>query len=134
MEMKFKRDIEALADVFQFVEDYSAANAIDQSVLFTLNFVIEELFTNMVKYNVSDTHSEILVELMKEDGRLIVKLVDNGVDEFDPTKSRDVDTTQSLEERKIGGLGIHLVKKMVDSIDYVYANRQSMITVTKKLE
>jgi anti-sigma regulatory factor (Ser/Thr protein kinase) len=63
-----------------------------------------------------------------------VTLVDNDVDEFDITQARDVDISQSLEERTPGGLGIYLINKIVDSIDYRYANRQSTITFTKRLE
>ena len=133
MERKFKREINALDDVFDFVENYSSANAIDPAFLFSIKFVIEELFTNMVKYNVSDSQSDISIGLQKENHRLVIQLIDYDVDAFDMSGAKDADITQSLQERKIGGLGIHLVKKMVDAIDYEYVDRKSIITLTKNL-
>ena len=134
MEKKFKRDIDTLAEVFDFVEQYSTKHAIDGSLLFSIQFIIEELFTNMVKYNISDTQSDISIGLHRNDRQLTIQLIDYDVDTFDITNVEEVDTTQPLQERKIGGLGIHLVKKMVDAIDYEYSNRQSKITLTKNLE
>jgi serine/threonine-protein kinase RsbW len=134
MEKKFKRDINTLAEVFGFVEQYSTTHAIDDSLLFSIQFIIEELFTNMIKYNISDTQSDIFIGLHKNNRQITIQLIDYDVDAFDITNVGEVDTTQPLQERKIGGLGIHLVKKMVDVIDYEYSNRQSKITLTKNLE
>jgi len=134
MQKTFKRDIQALGEIFDFVERYSTENAIDASALFALKFIVEELFTNMVKYNISDTQSDIDILLRKNDGKITLQLTDYGVDSFDITRVADADVTQALEERKIGGLGIHLVRKMVDSMNYEYRDRQSRITITKNLE
>jgi anti-sigma regulatory factor (Ser/Thr protein kinase) len=134
MEKKFRRDINALGEVFEFVEHYSSTHAIEAAHLFSIQFIIEELFTNMVKYNASDKQSDITIGLHKQDRQITIVLTDYGVDKFDMTRAEDVDTTQSLQERKVGGLGIHLVKKMVDKIHYDYSDRQSTITLTKKLE
>lgn len=134
MQKTFERRIQALGEIFDFLDDYAAANGIPPPAAFSLKFVIEELFTNMVKYSVSDTGSGIAIDLEAAGGRVTVRLVDSGVDAFDVTKVGDADITLGLEERKIGGLGIHLVKRMVDSIDYAYNDRQSIITFSKKLE
>lgn len=134
MERYFKRNIQTLGDIFDFVDECAGALALPPSLLFSLKFVIEELFTNMVKYSVSDTRSDIAIDLRREDRRVIVRLTDSGVDAFDVTKAGDADVTLGLEERKIGGLGIHIVKRMVDSIDYQYHERQSVITFSKNLE
>ncbi len=134
MEKKFRRDINALGEVFDFIEDYSSAQSIETAHLFSIKFIIEELFTNLVKYNRSDLQSDIAIGLHKENRQITITLTDFGVDKFDITRAEEVDTTQSLQERKIGGLGIHLVKKMVDNIQYDYADRRSTITLTKKLE
>ncbi len=134
MERRFSRSIHALGEIFEFADEYSIAHGIRPPVLFAMKFVIEELFTNMVKYSVSDTGSDIGIDLEKDDHRVTVRLIDSGVDAFDVTRADDADVTLSLEDRKVGGLGLHLVKRMVDSIEYEYGGRKSVITFSKKLE
>ncbi len=134
MEKRFKRDINTLPDVFDFIDQFAASDGIDGSVILTMKFVAEELFTNLVKYNISDDQSDIAISLELAGPRFIMRLIDFGVEPFDVTAAPDFDTTLPLEQRKPGGLGLHLVKKMVTDIQYEYKDRKSTITVTKNLE
>ncbi|TDI87345.1 MAG: ATP-binding protein [Caldithrix sp.] len=133
MGKKFKRDLSSLGDIFEFIDEFSVKTGLDESVVFTMNLVVEELFTNMVKYTSGNTN-KILLELKKEENNLIIHLTDFDVDPFDITETAEVDTKQSLEERRVGGLGIHLVKEMMDKIEYEYKDRQSKIILIKHLE
>ena len=133
MDKKFKRDLSSLDEIFKFINEFSAKTDVDESVVFTINLVVEELFTNMVKY-ASENTNEILLELKKNEDDLIIHLTDFDVDPFDISKTAEVDTQQSLEKRRVGGLGIHLVKQMIDKIEYDYKNRQSKIILIKHLE
>ena len=133
MAKKFKRDLKSLDEIFKFINEFSAKTGVDESVVFTINLVVEELFTNMVKYT-SENSNEILLELKKNADDLIIHLTDFDVDPFDINKTAEVDTKQSLEERRVGGLGIHLVKQMMDKIEYEYKDRQSKIILIKHLE
>ena len=98
-----------------------------------MHLIVEELFTNMVKYN-QTTNEFITLRLDKRDNAMIISLTDYNVEPFDPRGVTDVDTSKSARDRTIGGLGIYLIKKMVDKVDYEYLDRQSKITVTKYLE
>lgn len=133
MEEKFKRDIKSLDKIFDFVREFIAKYNFDDSIAFTLNLVVEELFTNLVKYNAEASH-DILISLNRDENKLIITLTDFDVEPFDVTKSEKVDVNQSVKKRKVGGLGLHLVKQMVDKIDYEYKNRESKITLIKNLE
>ncbi len=133
MTRKFKRDLAALEEIFDFIDGFVKRSKIDPSLVFTLHLVVEELFTNMVKYNQGNPN-EIEIDLHKEDGLLRIRLIDFDVDPFDITQTGNVDINEHLEKRKVGGLGIHLVKQMMDDIDYHYENRTSTITLTKHLE
>ncbi len=133
MGKKFKRNLSSLDDIFEFIDEFSVKTGLDESVVFTMNLVVEELFTNMVKYTSGNTN-KILLELKKEENNLIIHLTDFDVDPFDITETAEVDTRQSLEERRVGGLGIHLVKEMMDKIEYEYKDRQSKIILIKHLE
>jgi serine/threonine-protein kinase RsbW/sigma-B regulation protein RsbU (phosphoserine phosphatase) len=106
---------------------------VNEANSFSINLAIEELFTNIVKYN-RNSDSDITIEIEKEGRNLKVNLIDHGGDEFDVTKTQEVDVTRRLEERKVGGLGLHLVKKMIDTLEYKYSNGESRITFTKNLE
>ncbi|MFQ5676607.1 MAG: ATP-binding protein [bacterium] len=133
MERKFKRAISSLDDIFQFIGEFSRREGVDESLVFTINLVVEELFTNMVKYNRQNSN-KIAIDLKLKKNDLLIHLTDFDVEPFDITKADKVDTGKTLQERKVGGLGIHLVKKMVDKIDYEYRDRQSKIILTKHLE
>jgi serine/threonine-protein kinase RsbW len=132
MNKKFKRTFDSLRNIFEFTESFFSIEGIDGKHRFAVNFAVEELFTNMVKYNPGNPN-EILLSIDHVDGELVVSLTDFDVDRFDVTEDRKVDVDSPLEERKIGGLGLHLIPKMIDSIDYDYADRQSKITFTKQL-
>src|SRR5713101_1531449 len=133
MEKPFERRIVALEEIFKFIQECSAAYQLDNSASFLAKFVVEELFTNMVKYN-RTTNDFITLRLDKRENALIISLTDYNVEPFDPRGATDVDTSKSARDRTVGGLGIYLIKKMVDKVDYEYLDRQSIITVTKYLE
>ncbi len=130
MQSTFDRSVASLDSIFSFTDSFFEAEAIDQSLRFAVNFTVEELFTNMVKYNVGGG-SDILISLEKSDDGLVVSLTDFDVEPFDVTRVAAADTDAPIEQREAGGLGIHLVRKMVDSIDYDYRDGHSRITFTK---
>ena len=133
MERRFPRDIGSLEAVFTFVAEFAAAHAIDQDACFDADLIVEELFTNMVKYS-RDGAQDIAIALGRAPGRLTIVLRDFDVEAFDITQMPDFDTTTPLERRRAGGLGIHLVKQIAETLRYDYADRNSTITVTRRLE
>lgn len=130
MHRKFQRSYDSLEAIYEFTEEILESGNVAQSVKFPVHFATEELFTNMVKYNPGNTNEILLVVTTGRDG-IRVSLTDYDVDAFDVTACRDVDVDAPLEERSIGGLGLHLIQKMVDSLKYEYSDRQSTVTFTK---
>ena len=128
----FKRSYDSLAPIFQFIEDFLAGRSIDPSLREPVCFIVEELFTNMVKYN-PEAVRDIALALGQSDAALTVRLTDFDVAPFDVTRAPAVDITRPLEEREIGGLGLHLVRQMADTIRYEYADGRSTVTFTKTL-
>lgn len=93
-----------------------------------MTFAVEEVFTNMVKYNPSGPPMiEMQADLL--DGRFIVRLVDDQAHDFDPLAAPDPDLQQRISERKPGGLGIYLVKAMVQSVGYERNGTVNTITL-----
>ena len=132
-ERKFKRELNSLEGVFGFISDVINENKINEGIAFSINLAVEELFTNMVKYNPGKA-GDIVIRLGREDNQLRVDLIDIESKPFDITKTPEVDTGKPLDDRNPGGLGIHLVKKMMDNILYDYSNGTSTITLIKNLE
>ena len=132
MQKEFKRDIDSLKEIYKFINDFISEEQLNKSLISPLNLVIEELFTNMVKYS-SDNPNKILIELTREIDRIIIVLTDFDVERFDIRQTTKYDTHQTLEKRPIGKVGLLLVNIYVDKINYEYQNRTSIITLIKYL-
>ena len=132
MEKKFRRKIDSLENIFKFAAKFINQNQLNEDTAFAVNLVIEELFTNMVKYHPGNSN-DILISIAKDANKLIISLTDYDVEPFDITDTKDVNPNQSLEERGIGGLGLYFVMKMMDNVNYEYKDRQSKITLIKEL-
>lgn len=128
----FRRSFDSLEAVFGFIEDFFRAKALDPGTREPVNFIVEELFTNMVKYNPGNQH-DIAISLGCTPLALTVRLTDFDVEPFDVTRAPAVDIDKPLAERQIGGLGLHLVRKMADTLRYEFADRRSTITFTMAL-
>ena len=132
---EFRRDIDAIGEIFALLESFTDGQKIDDKTAFCINLVVEELFTNMVRHN-EGGGDRITVSIERQNDQLLLELVDTDVEPFDPATAEVPPVDAGIEERRPGGLGIYLVRKMVDDLNYDYEseNRRMRITVTKKLE
>jgi anti-sigma regulatory factor (Ser/Thr protein kinase) len=132
MRSSFKRDLGSLDDIFSFARRFEEDNCLDDSISYFLDLTVEELFTNLVRHAAGDDRIGIDLEL--DSGLLTIRVTDTGTGRFDGNSLGEVDTSAPLMEREPGGLGIHLVKKMADSLDYDYNDGTLVVTATKRLE
>jgi anti-sigma regulatory factor (Ser/Thr protein kinase) len=132
MERAFPRSVNQLGEVFDFVTACLTSLGVDASHRMDVDLIVEELFTNLVKYN-TEGRREIVIGLDREDAMLAIELTDFDVHEFDITKAPAIDTNAPLSERKPGGLGINLVTHIADHISYEYDNGISRIKVFKQI-
>ena len=129
MQRDFKRHLNSLAGLYEFSEAIMAERNLPDGVRFPVHLAMEELFVNMVHYNPTVT-TDIEVTVTVDDA-VRVSLVDNGGVEFDVTVKRAVDVDAPLEERKPGGLGVHLVQNLVDTLEYEYQDGRGEVIFTK---
>ena len=102
------------------------------AVSFAVQLVIEELTTNIVKDGTgAPSDSLVGVRLLFETGAVVVEIENQG-DRFNPFERPDPNLNQSIEDRQIGGLGIHLSRKMMDEYEYAYRNGTNFIMLRKK--
>ena len=116
---RFGRSFDALPDLVAFTSGFFAGERIEEALLSPVDFAIEELFTNMVKYS-KPGGVEVEVSLSRIVGGVEVALTDYDVDSYDMTAAPEVDVTLPLEERRPGGLGMQLTRRMVSGLEYHY--------------
>lgn len=130
--------VEATIKNVQTVTDFVNAQLEDfgcpMKAQMQIDIAIDELFGNIAHYAYgSGTGSAtVLIELQEEPRAAVITFIDSGIP-FDPLQSADPDTTLSAQERKIGGLGIFLVKKTMDKMEYQYKDGQNILTIKKEL-
>ena len=102
-----------------------------QELNMPINLALEEAVSNVMLYAYPGKSGQVLVECDKSD-KLVFTITDSGVP-FDPTQQEDPDVTQSAEERPIGGLGIFLVRQIMDDIRYERKDNKNILTLTKRI-
>jgi anti-sigma regulatory factor (Ser/Thr protein kinase) len=130
-EKSFSRDVDKLGELYRFAEDIMTGDGIADSVRLPVQLALEELFVNLVTYN-PGARKAILISVETAGGAVTVTITDHDAAEFDVTRERSVDTTTSLDDRKPGGLGLHLIQSMVDTLEYDYRGGRSKIRFSKE--
>jgi len=133
LEQSFTRSIKSLDGVFDFTNEFALVHGINDKVRYVLDLAVEEFFTNMVKYNPAG-QGKIQMRMSVNNNEIIVHLVDPDSGQFDVTKDRAIDLHKSLADRKVGGLGVFLVQKLVENLHYHHQNRISTISFRLPLE
>lgn len=123
-----KNDLEALAQATCSLEEFLQTHAAGSDACFTSILVLEEIVTNVIKYAYEDTAPhEILLEVRLSSGHVVIQVSDDGRD-FNPLAVQLPDLEQPLEERPIGGLGVHLVRNLAESVEYQRAGGRNILT------
>jgi serine/threonine-protein kinase RsbW len=130
----FKRSIDSLEAIFAFTAETFEREALAAEIRTPVDFALEELFTNVVKYG-NRTEAPVHIEMTRLPAGVEVTLVEEDALPFDPTHRPPVDITLPIEERIPGGMGLHLVSKLVDAWEYRYddARREGLTTFRKSL-
>lgn len=125
--------IEAIEPASRTAQDWLRQRGLPPNVCYLVNLVIEELVTNCIKHAYDDASRHMIEFVLSiAEQTLTIIAVDDGR-EFDPSRIPSPDISQPLSQRPIGGLGIHLLREMTDSMSYERRNGKNRLTLTKGL-
>ncbi|NLX25759.1 MAG: ATP-binding protein [Lentisphaerae bacterium] len=131
-EMSLPAKTENLQTVIDFVTDELESFACPLKARLQIELAVEEIFVNIARYAYRPEVGEATVRCAvdKEPLQVVIQFLDQGKP-YNPLTKKDADTSLPAEEREIGGLGILLVKKSMDSIDYEYQDGKNILTIKK---
>jgi sigma-B regulation protein RsbU (phosphoserine phosphatase) len=130
----FPAKTEILSDILGFVDEMLQHYECPMKIQMAICVAIEEVFVNVAHYAYGGGEGNVTLSIgFDEKSRTITfRMSDNGIP-FDPLKKPDPDITLSAEEREIGGLGIFITKKTMDTVTYAYENGENILTMIKKI-
>lgn len=133
-ELTVEAVLENIDTVTDFVDARLEELDCSMKVMAQINVAVDELFSNIARYAYQpETGSAtVRVEVTEDPLEVVITFMDHGVP-YDPLKREDPDVTLSADERKIGGLGIFLVKKTMDDVKYEYRDGQNILKICKKI-
>ena len=131
-ELNIEAKTENLDKVIAFVDEELDKLEISQKIRVQIDVAVEELFVNIAHYAYRPDvgPATVRVEVEKEPPAISITFIDHGIP-YDPLAKEDPDITLSAEERNIGGLGIFMVKKSMDYIEYEYKDGQNILHIKK---
>lgn len=126
-------DISEISKLNEFIEEIGNEFSLPPDVVFNLNLVLEEAVVNVINYAYpKEDHQSICLSATLHEGTIILVLTDTGV-AFDPTMVPEADITLSAEDRPIGGLGIFLIRQIMNEVRYARIDGKNILTLEKKL-
>ena len=126
-------DLKRVPRLNTFIDEVCEANGFDMATTMQINLAIEEAVVNVMNYAYPEgTKGDITIETKANNNEVFFIISDTGKP-FDPTAKAEVDITLSAEDRAIGGLGIHLIRQIMDHINYERVDGHNILTLIKKL-
>lgn len=128
-ELKITPSPDKLGEATEFFENFLTEADAPMKAIMQVNVAVDEVLSNIIRYSGA---TSVTLGCSLDDNRAVLSFSDDGRF-YDPTAQTDPDTTLSAEEREIGGLGIFMVKKMMDSVTYERRDGLNVLTLVKQL-
>ncbi len=130
-EIILANDLEEVPRLSAFIDEFAEAVGLDFSLTMSLNLAMEEAVVNVIQYAYPQgTKGEVSISAEKDGENVKFVISDSGV-AFDPTAKGEVDVDLGVEDRPIGGLGIHLVRQIMDYVKYERKEGKNVLTLIK---
>ncbi len=124
--------IENLDEVLDFIDQHLEEWGCSMKTTTQINIAAEEIFVNIAHYAYGEEGGKARITIERKGDDAEITFTDSGV-HYDPLAKEDPDITLSAEERQIGGLGIYIVKKSMDSVSYEYRDKHNILKISKAI-
>ncbi len=131
--LTLKNDISEVSKLSSFQKALFEQMKLEQSLARQLRLAIEEAVVNVLSYAYDEgTEGDVEIRMMSDGHQLKVMIIDAGIP-FDPTEQEKIDTSTAVEDRRVGGLGIHLVRELMDTVNYERIDGKNILTLMKQI-
>ena len=132
--VELKNQLSEIERLVHIVDDFGRRHQIEPQIIYTMKLALDEILTNIISYAYDDAKEHIIViRLSLDQEKWTVEVEDDGRP-FNPLNAPEPDTKQLLGERPIGGLGIHLVRKLIDELEYRRLNDRNILVMRLKVK
>ena len=129
----FKNNLVEIERLGQVVAEFVESHQLPANLTFAVNVALEEILTNIISYGYTDDKEhDILIRLSCNEGAVIAEVEDDGRP-FNPLEAAEPDTSKPLEDRSVGGLGIHLARKLMDGLAYRRQAGKNLLVLKKRI-
>lgn len=133
-ELLIKNHLSELEKVGQFIEEIGNELGLSMEMIMNLNLVMEEMVVNVIDYAYPEGKEADIELLAKSDGKELTFVLSDQGREFDPTAKEDNDMSENPAERQLGGMGIFIVKNIMNKVTYQRLDGKNLLTMTKGIE
>jgi anti-sigma regulatory factor (Ser/Thr protein kinase) len=131
---KLKSNLSELDALCQKLEKFGESMGLSKKCIFEANLALDELFTNIISYGFDDKNEHtIRITISLQNDELVFNIEDDGMP-FNPTEAETPDLECTIEECRIGGLGIHLAKNLMDEVCYQRCKDKNILTLKKNIK
>ncbi len=131
--VEIDNDIAEIARVHALIDSFGELHKLPETIVFHIKLAFDELLTNIISYGFPDRGRHKIAVWLEVDGEAFAaEIVDDGI-AFNPLDKAGPDLCRSLEEREIGGLGIHFVRTVMDHVDYRRLGGRNHFKMSKKV-
>ena len=124
-----------LRDLTAMVEAFGDGNQLPAPKIFAINLALDELITNVVSHGTSEDSSDLTIGVhLRIAGDILALTIEDNAQPFDPTLAAKPDVTSALEARRVGGLGLHLIKSFADRVSHEFVDGKNRLTLEHDLK
>ena len=131
---ELKNDLSELEALYQLLNKFGQAAGLTEACITDVNICLDELFTNIVSYGFEDDLEHIIQVTMNLDNQVLTLSIEDDGIPFNPLEKKDPEVPADLIDVRIGGLGIHIVRKLMDDIRYNRKQGRNKLTLKKSIQ